>query len=346
MGHSVPRPVAPQDGQQQKVAKRLELLPEEAIYLVERGSMFCWKALEDISPRMNGLEEMEGAPMSVQQVFAEMIGTEDLTLEKYQVFAYLKRLGYVVMRTKAPSPAYLTAAPHVPLSVRTSGWFSRLLAAFTGTFSKVLRVFRRTPEFWRPGLFHHGLTYSSMFKSLRVIPSGHSTPLQVSAPDTQQPSIYDIFYNVYKPATPFKKTAPSKPDFQIVVVNARTTPMPTLSELTDLFDILPELPTPVPRRRIPYAEQKNTAAPHVPTQPTATDPTTTPSNPSPSLVHRLFWWALPTPPPVTSAVPIRRPNPFAILKQGKKMVVVAAVDAGAISFFSFRQGGFEEFPMA
>ncbi len=57
-----------------------------------------------------------------------------------------------------------------------------------------------------------------MFKSLRVIPSGHSTPLQVSAPDTQKSSPYDIFYNVYKPATPFKKTAPSKPDFQIVVV--------------------------------------------------------------------------------------------------------------------------------
>jgi len=31
------------------------------------------------------LDDVEGAPMTVQQAFAEMIGKEDLTLEKYQV---------------------------------------------------------------------------------------------------------------------------------------------------------------------------------------------------------------------------------------------------------------------
>lgn len=90
MGHSVPRPVpSPSpNSQQQKTAKRLELLPEEAIYLVERGSMFCWKAVADENGSVNtseGLEDMEGVPMSVQQVFTEMIGQDGLTLEKYQV---------------------------------------------------------------------------------------------------------------------------------------------------------------------------------------------------------------------------------------------------------------------
>jgi tRNA-splicing endonuclease subunit Sen54 len=34
------------------------------------------------------------------------------------------------------------------------------------------------------------------------------------------------------------------------------------------------------------------------------------------------------------------------LKQGKKMIVVAAVDAGNISFYRFGQGAFEEWTMA
>lgn len=89
MGHSVARPSAPPTAssspQQQKAVKRLELLPEEAIYLVERGSMFCWKAVEGFEFNSEALKEMEGAPMSVQQVFAEMVGREGLSLEKYQV---------------------------------------------------------------------------------------------------------------------------------------------------------------------------------------------------------------------------------------------------------------------
>lgn len=64
--------------------KRLELLPEEALYLVERGTLFCWKTGElfDASSEIDGVD---GTPMSIQQAFSEMIGREDLTLEKYQV---------------------------------------------------------------------------------------------------------------------------------------------------------------------------------------------------------------------------------------------------------------------
>lgn len=65
--------------------KRLELLPEEALYMIERGSMFCWKR-DGVDPSiLKGTEMLDGAPMSVQQAYAEMIGTESLTLERYQV---------------------------------------------------------------------------------------------------------------------------------------------------------------------------------------------------------------------------------------------------------------------
>lgn len=65
--------------------KRLELLPEEALYLVERGSLFCWREAGGETVTSAGGEDVLGVPMTVQQAFAEMIGTEGLTLEKYQV---------------------------------------------------------------------------------------------------------------------------------------------------------------------------------------------------------------------------------------------------------------------
>lgn len=78
MGHSAQRYVADENGVE-KLQKRLELLPEEAIYLIERGAMFCWK--ESILQ----VEGLEGVPMTVQQAYSEMIGTEGLDLEKFQV---------------------------------------------------------------------------------------------------------------------------------------------------------------------------------------------------------------------------------------------------------------------
>lgn len=89
MGHSVARVPENSAGDVRRVPKRLELLPEEALYLVERGAMFCWKESAFATADGAGLEDMDGAPMSVQQAFAEMIGKEDLTLEKYQVRPYV-----------------------------------------------------------------------------------------------------------------------------------------------------------------------------------------------------------------------------------------------------------------
>jgi len=64
----------------------LWLLPEETIYMVERGSMECWWE--------------EGVPMSVQGAYATCLeGCGGL--ERYQVYAYLKRAGYIL--TRAPT---------------------------------------------------------------------------------------------------------------------------------------------------------------------------------------------------------------------------------------------------
>lgn len=110
--------------------------------------------------------------------------------------------------------------------------------------------------------------------------------------------------------------------------------MPSLYELTALFDILPEIPPPEPRRR--HQIPKKTSA-----EPSEKGPSSAslPVVQQP-LMRRLFPWAF-----RAELLPVRKPNPFVLLKSGKKNVVVAAVDAGSISFYRFGQGGFEELPM-
>lgn len=102
-------------------------------------------------------------------------------------------------------------------------------------------MFVGSRDWWRPirlgPWLHHGMNYSllhllcsgamkisyqdavaSLFRSLRFLPSGYDVPLHIEQAQDMRASHYQIFYNLYKPSTPFKKTAPPSPDFQVVVV--------------------------------------------------------------------------------------------------------------------------------
>ena len=76
---------------------RLWLLPEEVIYLLERGTIDVrWPVDEDD-------QDGVGLPMSLQGAYAAFIGMEGgvggaLTFERYSVYAGLKRSGYIVHR--------------------------------------------------------------------------------------------------------------------------------------------------------------------------------------------------------------------------------------------------------
>jgi tRNA-splicing endonuclease subunit Sen54 len=94
----------------ERTRSRLELLPEEVLYLIERGSLECRirvrrkfdstrsASTEKIDYDVDGSESRDWVPMSVQQAFATMLFKDDLTRERYQLYAYLKRLGYVIQR--------------------------------------------------------------------------------------------------------------------------------------------------------------------------------------------------------------------------------------------------------
>jgi tRNA-splicing endonuclease subunit Sen54 len=139
--------------------KKLELLPEEALYLVERGSLLCWEQIEGHGDQEEELEERKedssdpvqiiGAPFSVQQSFAVMIGKADLTLERYQVYAYLRRFGYVVRRSSLPdSVPEWSVYQHSP--PQRAGILSWVLSKWTHLLNAVAawRV-----NWWKPMCF-------------------------------------------------------------------------------------------------------------------------------------------------------------------------------------------------
>ena len=65
-------------------------MPEETVYLCERGNLDVrWPV---------GEGDGEGLPLSLQGCYASLVGREGVSLERYVVYAGLKRSGYIVMR--------------------------------------------------------------------------------------------------------------------------------------------------------------------------------------------------------------------------------------------------------
>lgn len=115
-------------GSREGHSNRLWLLPEEILYLLERGTV-------DVRWPAEGDEDDDvGVPMSLQGAYAAFIGREDevggaLTFERYSVYAGLKRMGYVVHR--APSwdgPGDVPGEDCLP-PLQASTWSLGLLGA-------------------------------------------------------------------------------------------------------------------------------------------------------------------------------------------------------------------------
>ncbi|EXJ75099.1 uncharacterized protein A1O5_01795 [Cladophialophora psammophila CBS 110553] len=283
------------------------LLPEEALFLLERGSLdIRWP---DVNDENNGVltgkedkpcnvaaaEEDAAAqepptvapenrtdttttpsvepspgelPMSLQGAYASFIGKDGLTLERYTVYAGLKRAGYIVQRAPTwndthPSQAnghgcqsVLSPISPSPPSASASG-----RSQFRGTVATLVNRLvswllkpsqdRSCPSLGplvAPGLYRN---YADIFRALALIPyhepsstnaTHNSDP--VSSPRQQAPEApFRIHFHVWKPnvSATYKKTSPPPEDYRICVVDARSTPsMPSLSEIGPLLDAQPE----------------------------------------------------------------------------------------------------------
>lgn len=86
------------------------MLPEEVVYLVERGSLDV-RYRTTAKPEDETVEGAEaageegragwnGVSMSLQACYAWFVGRDGLDLERYTVFAGLRRSGYIVLRAQ------------------------------------------------------------------------------------------------------------------------------------------------------------------------------------------------------------------------------------------------------
>lgn len=213
--------------------KRLHLLPEEALYLIERGTLACYWAENSV----NNYIEHTRPVMSVQQAYTAMLGTVGLNMEKYQVYSYLKRLGYVVTRADPPTSEYPVSKQHTRDQPNNSSgrWLSLAGMLLESPFKSLTNLLsRKTIDWWRPLLFSSLSSFTpsisdlfifdcqcltpmtdGLYRGIRqILPRLHS--LQPSVPSPEAP--YKVFFNVYKPITPFRKTTPPQPDYQVAVV--------------------------------------------------------------------------------------------------------------------------------
>lgn len=224
---------------------RIWLLPEEVLYLVERGTLDVrWPKSEDD-------EGDHGLPMSLQGAYAMFLGdsefhNESLTFERYSVYSGLKRMGYTVLR----APSWNTAGPSpgpecFPPLPRRRTWQAGLLDSLsfwkTSWFSKIEDEGdnQSTGPVIPPALYRD---YNSIYQRLALIsfhdPTSHFQGAREDLIETDP--TFRITYHVWKPGSAtFKKSAPGIPDFRIAVINARETTPPTLEQMGALMDSTP-----------------------------------------------------------------------------------------------------------
>ncbi|KAI8338860.1 hypothetical protein BC941DRAFT_512105 [Chlamydoabsidia padenii] len=154
-----------------------------------------------------------------------------ITFEKYQVYAYLKRLGYNVQRT-----AFHTID-------KRSSWFD----FFTRCYQRIKRfihimITSLSTLSTRPLVTHYQCkSYVDVFSSLRTIsfdPWHHGSSYLGTTPSYYP---YTITWDVYKPNPKWKKRDPGVPDFR-VVVGKMNDPLPSPDNLNYLFTLLYGLP--------------------------------------------------------------------------------------------------------
>ena len=134
---------------------RLWLLPEETLYMIERGSLDVrWPTRMGEAPRdeteqmQDGLDEAQGIPMSLQgaSVACLGMGPSPPTLEQYLVYAGLKRAGYIVVRAGTWGGQPPHGSPHGSPQGSTHGALDSDSSSSRSRSSWIIEYFR---ELWK-----------------------------------------------------------------------------------------------------------------------------------------------------------------------------------------------------
>ncbi|KAH7336310.1 tRNA-splicing endonuclease subunit sen54 N-term-domain-containing protein [Rhexocercosporidium sp. MPI-PUGE-AT-0058] len=239
-----------------KARPSLWLLPEEALFLVERGNLDLWwpgrssfrgampdpsEAEEEVSKAIEEYEEErdEGVPMSLQAAYSIFLGNDSergkVSLERYTVYAHLKRMGYIVLRAPEWDPSKPGATPmYENIPWQESSIFYRLFGKF---FAEKEVDHPAYGPLVKPGMYR---SYNSIYKQIAIIPRHKPSPVPSNpAPAPEDP--YRVVFHLWKPSRipTFAKSNPGIPDFRVAVVDARSSSIPSLTDVASLLESTP-----------------------------------------------------------------------------------------------------------
>ena len=217
--------------------------------MVERGNLDLWWPSRSsytgvfgerdgeiqVSEVGDGMDE--GTPMSLQAAYAMLIGQDGergkISLERYTVYANLKRTGYVVLRAPDSDPAVRDPRHSFETDPEQS----------PSLFTQIFGRFFAREEIKHPAygpLVKHGMyrSYKSIYHQIAVIPRHNPSPMPNES-KSEYP--YRIVYELWKPTRipTFAKSNPGIPDFRVAITDSRSNCLPTLTQFISLLESTP-----------------------------------------------------------------------------------------------------------
>lgn len=259
IGRSVPAGINSSEAQRPGVG-RLWLLPEEALHMVERGTLDLWwphKELGVLLQAGTGPDDYDvGVPLSLEAAYSLLLGEDDgergkVSLPRYQVFTHLKRGGFHVLRApdeqrQAPPDTKQTTT-HAP-GTTLLHWLLTLVGWGGEARPQPPAKLHSFGPLVSPGLYR---AYKPIYEQLSLLPRHvpqRSTTMTSSRDDeaaaaaaaaAQDP--YKVFFHVWKAggAAPFAKRNPPPPTFRIAVADTGLHGVPTLEQAAALLASTP-----------------------------------------------------------------------------------------------------------
>ncbi|KAF9959928.1 tRNA splicing endonuclease 54 [Mortierella alpina] len=247
---------------------QIYLYPEEALYLVDRGSLLVEHHGLDMTVQEMWSVYFTCAHVSYQDQDSQCAHEQDSTLamDRYLVYAYLKRLGFVVIRpgtytrefdaqarrqaSTTQSSALLRPSHNASFFSVLSSWFLKAWRNAAGAIvSRIGMLLKPFDRVWtrtiRGPLVAHGdqMNYDQILKKLQIIPGTRlaqhahkdATIQYGGAHQAHRRTKRDVDFEVYKPGGAFKKRQPGMPDYRVVVTRS-SVPLPSLGDLSGYMD--------------------------------------------------------------------------------------------------------------
>lgn len=214
------------------------------LYLEEAAWLMNRHALSVHSQGDHSRANDSQTPVNFEDYCALMFGSMDgwITFERYQVYAYLKRLGYIVQRSSVHTHSTNTTRERTGRGVltrlyhRAFVFIRAIIRSMTTLSTRPLVTHYQCKGYGKTGKRNRcastdtdclittqsSLIIDDVYSSLRTISfnpwhmrSQHFGTQEPSSQQQQHP--YTIAWDVYKPSPKWKKRDPGVPDFRVVV---------------------------------------------------------------------------------------------------------------------------------